>query len=212
MKAIRIHEYGSPEVVKLEEMASPSPSEGEIRLAVKAASLNPADIMATAGEYQHSATLPFTPGFEAAGEVSEVGAGVEEFKQGDRVMVVLPYATDDGVCFGAMAEELVVPVSNVIKLPDNLDAVAAATMPVAYGTAHITLQHRGGLKAGETLLINGGSGNVGSAAIEIANCMGATVIATAGGDRKVKQVQEKGADYGIDYKSENKPRSRFRNY
>ena len=84
MKAIRIHEYGSLKVVKLEEVASPSPSKGNIRIAVKAASLNPADLIAIAGEYQHPVTLPFTPGFEAAGEVLEVGAGVEEFKQGDR--------------------------------------------------------------------------------------------------------------------------------
>ena len=203
MKAIQIHQFGSPEVVKLEDIATPSLSETEIRLKVKAASLNPADLMVIAGEYQHQPSLPFTPGFEAAGEVIEVGNGVESFNRGDRIIAVLPYRTAEGVRFGAMAQELVVPASNVVKIPDKLDFVTATTMPVAYGTAYISLVHRGGLKAGETVLINGSTGNVGSAAIEIAKCLEATVIATAGGAPKVEAVKKKGADYAIDYRNEN---------
>lgn len=203
MKAIQVHEFGSPETaIKLEEIPNPQPSETQVKVKVRAAGLNPADVIAITGNFQIPPVLPLIPGFEAAGEIIEIGKKVSEFQVGDKVLVALPYSTPDGVRFGAMAEELVAPENNVVKIPDNLDFACAAKACVAYGTAYISLKHCGKLKAGETLLIHGGMGSVGSAAVEIGKRLGAKVIATAGGVEKGKKVTSKGADYVIDYKSE----------
>ncbi|AFY57988.1 Zn-dependent oxidoreductase, NADPH:quinone reductase [Rivularia sp. PCC 7116] len=203
MKAIQVHEFGSPEtVIKLEEIPNPQPNETQVKVKVRAAGLNPADVIAITGNFQITPVLPLIPGFEAAGEIIELGRKVSEFQVGDKVLVALPYSTPDGVRFGAMAEELVAPAANIVKMPDNLDFACAAKACVAYGTAYISLQHCGRLKSGETLLINGGTGSVGSAGVEVGKRLGAKVIATAGGAEKCQKVTSRGADYAIDYKSE----------
>ncbi len=203
MKAIQIYEFGSPEtVIKLEEIPNPQASETQVKIKVRAAGLNPADVIAITGNFQIPPVLPLIPGFEAAGEIIELGTKVSEFQVGDKVVIALPYSTPDGVRFGAMAEELVAPAINVVKIPDNLDFACAAKACVAYGTAYISLKHCAKLKPGETLLVNGGTGSVGSAGVEVGKRLGAKVIATAGGAEKGKMVASKGADYAIDYKSE----------
>jgi len=194
MRAIVCRELGETEGLRLEEVAPPTPGPGEVRLALHAAGINFADTLFVAGKYQEKRTPPFTPGFEAAGVVAEVGAEVTSLQVGDRVLTLLDQ--------GAFAEEAVARESDVLKIPDSMDFVTAAGFPVAYGTSHMALLDRARLRSGETLLVHGAAGGVGLTAVEIGHCLGARVIATAGGAAKLAVAQEHGADVTIDYRSE----------
>lgn len=194
MKAIILRELGGPEVLRLEDVPSPKPGPGEIRIAVHAAGVNFADTLMIQGKYQVKPTLPFSPGMEAAGEVIECGPGVTRVKVGDRVMALCGH--------GAFAEEAVLGEDLAIPMPPGMAMDEAAAFAVTYGTSHIALAVRGGLKAGETLLVHGAAGGVGLAAVEIGKTMGARVIATAGGRDKVEVALAHGADHGIDYAAE----------
>lgn len=194
MKALICHRYGDPSGLTVEDIASPPLESRQIRIAMKACGVNFADSLMIAGRYQDPPPLPFTPGMEAAGEVLEVGTEVTDFKVGDRVITLSR--------FGGYAEEVVAPDHWVLPLPESVDYVSAAALPIAYGTAHLALGPRGRLAPGETLVVHGAGGSAGLAAVEIGKLMGAVVIATAGSTEKLAAAQAQGADHLINYETE----------
>ena len=194
MRAVLCRELGGPEKLVVEDIPSPPMRDGAVRVAIHAAGLNFADILLIAGQYQTKPPLPYTPGSEAAGVVTEVGAGVRHVKPGDRVMAIL-----EG---GGYAEEAVTDAARVLPIPAGMDFAAAAGFPIAYGTSHGALEWRARLKPGEWLLVTGAAGGVGLTAVEIGKAMGARVIAAAGGPEKLKVAQDHGAEHLIDYSKE----------
>jgi NADPH2:quinone reductase len=174
----------------VEDVPAPQLTDGNVRIAVRAAGVNFADTLIIAGKYQIKPPPPFSPGFEIAGEVLECGPGVSRVKPGDRVMAVIEY--------GGFAEQVVAPETEVHVLPDTVTDQVGAGFPVAYGTSHLGLKHRARLRAGETLLVHGAAGGVGLTAVEIGKRLGAVVIATAGGAEKLQIAAEAGADHVID--------------
>lgn len=195
MKAIRCREWGKPDVLRLEEAESPKLQPHQVRIRVRAAGVNFADSLMVGGSYQVKPPFPFTPGLEAAGEVIESGSAVDGFRIGQRVLAVLRNG-------GGYAEEIVLDAAAVVPIPDGLDFATAAAFPVAYGTSHFALTHRGHLQKGETLLVLGAAGGVGLTAVEIGKAMGARVIAAAGGADKLGVARSRGADALIDYRTE----------
>jgi NADPH2:quinone reductase len=194
MKAVVCRELGPPENLRLETFASKPLADGQVRVAVRAAGINFPDILMAAGEYQLKPELPFAPGVEAAGEVSEVAGGVGGVTVGDRVMVKMRH--------GAYAEEVVVEPSQLTPLPANFDDAEGATFLAAHGTAYHALVDRAQLARGEVLLVHGAGGGVGLAAVEIGKLLGATVIAAASSEEKLAVAKEKDADYLILYARE----------
>ncbi len=194
MKAIHCREWGTPDILRLEEAESPSLKPHQVRIRVRAAGVNFADTLMVAGKYQVKPPFPFTPGLEAAGEIVELGNDVEGLRLGQRALAVLR--------FGGYAEEIVVDAAAVAPIPDAMDFATAAAFPVAYGTSHFALTHRGHLQPGETLLVLGAAGGVGLTAVEIGKAMGARVIAAAGGAEKLAVASSRGADELIDYTTE----------
>jgi NADPH2:quinone reductase len=194
MRAIRIHDLKGLNALRMEDIPSPAPGPGEIRVAVHAAGVNFADTLMIKGGYQHKPPLPFTPGMEAAGDVVEVGQGVTEFAVGDRVLAPMR--------FGAYAEEAVIDARHCVRIPEGMDYRTGAAFPIAYGTSHLALTHRTHLEAGEVLLVLGASGGVGLTAVEVGKALGATVIACAGGAKKLDVARSRGADHLIDYTAE----------
>jgi NADPH:quinone reductase len=192
--AIVCRELGPPEALRLETFASRSLAEGEVRVAVRAAGINFPDILMVAGEYQLKPDLPFTPGVEAAGSVTEIAAGVEGIAAGDRVIVRMRH--------GTYADEVVVTSSQLVPLPPNFDEAEGATFLAAHGTAYHALVDRGQLQRGEVLLVHGAGGGVGLAAVEVGKLLGATVIAAASSEEKLAKAKAKGADHLILYARE----------
>lgn len=178
----------------VKDFPSPELVPGSVRIKVEAAGLNFSDTLITKGAYQVKSAPPFVPGFECAGQVIEVLDDGGPFKVGDAVMAIPD--------FGAFGDEVVVPVAQVFYRPASLDALAAASVPVAYGTAHLGLKYRCGLKAGDWLVVHGAAGGVGLTAVEVAKAMKARIIATAGGPEKLKIAEAAGATELIDYKTE----------
>lgn len=195
MRAVLCPELGSIDNLVVGEREAPAMVPGGVRVGVKAAGINFPDILMAEGKYQVKPALPFTPGLEVAGVVLECAPGVTHVKPGDRVMAFARHG-------GGFAEECVLPGDIVTPMPDSMDFVTGAAFPVAYGTAHFALTHRGHLKAGETLLVLGATGGVGIAAIEVGKMLGATVIAAAGTDEKCRIAKEIGADYAVNYATE----------
>jgi NADPH2:quinone reductase len=195
MKAILCREWGGPDTLRLEEVARTPLRPNEARIRVRACGVNFADTLMIAGTYQVRPEFPFTPGLEAAGEVIETGAEVTHITQGQRVLAVLRFG-------GGYAEEIAVNADAVVPIPDAMDFLTAAAFPVAYGTAHFALTHRGHLAPGETLLVLGAAGGVGLGAVEIGKALGARVIAAAGGADKLAVARRHGADELIDYQSQ----------
>ena len=193
-KAIVCRELGSPETLRLEDFSSQVLKPGQIRVRIRAAGINFPDILMAAGEYQLKPELPFTPGMEAAGDISEIAGDVTGFQTGDRVIVKLR--------FGGYAEEVVVTPSQLTPLPSTFDYAEGATFLAAHGTAHHALVDRGQLRAGEVLLVHGAGGGVGLAAVEIGKLLGATVIAAASSQEKLDVAKARGADHGILYGTE----------
>jgi NADPH2:quinone reductase len=196
MRAVLCRTLGSVDSLEVGETPAPPLGEGQVRIAVAAAGLNFPDLLMVEGKYQVKPELPFIPGLEVSGTVLECSAGVTHVKPGDRV---LAFARKGG----GFATEIVLPGAIVTPIPDAMDFTTAAAFPVAYGTAHFALEYRGGLKAGQTLLVLGATGGVGLAAIEIGKMMGARVIAAAGGSEKTAIARATGADDVIDYSTEN---------
>jgi len=193
-KAVVCHELGPPERLRLEIFASAPLPKGEVRVAVHAAGINFPDILMAAGEYQLKPELPFTPGVEAAGEVTEIGEAVAGATVGDRVIVRMRH--------GAYADEAVVPPSQLVPLPSPFDYAEGATFLAAHGTAYHALIDRGQVKSGEVLLVHGAGGGVGLAAVEMGKMLGATVIAAASSEEKLAVAQARGADHLVLYSRE----------
>jgi NADPH:quinone reductase len=202
MQALQVKNFADPTAMQVQTIADPQPSADQVVIRVQAAGVNPADWYVVNGMFQIPPTLPFTPGFEAAGEIIAVGAATD-LKPGTRVLVTLPYLSEGSASFGAFAEQVIVPAQNVVPIPDDVDFAIAAAIPVMYGTAYIALKHRAQIQPGEVLLVTGATGATGSAAIQIAKHLGAMVIATTSGSEKMQRVINLGADYAIDYKQEN---------
>ena len=191
MKAVRIHHFGPTEdVLQYEEVPVPLPKAGEILIKVEAASLNRADLSLRKGAYRISPDqLPVVPGRELAGTVEKLGDGVSEFNVGERV-VAYP-------SLGGYAEHAIAKATEVRPIPRSLTTREAAAIPTTFLTAWFGLKTDGSLKAGEWLLVQGGSSGVGTAAIQIAKRWNAKVIATTGSDEKARRLRELGADLTI---------------
>jgi NADPH:quinone reductase len=189
-RAVVCHELGPPERLRLETFASAPLAEGQVRVGVHAAGINFPDILMAAGEYQLKPDLPFTPGVEAAGEVTEVN-GATGVAVGDKVILKLRH--------GAYADEAMVTPVQLTPLPRGFDYAEGATFLAAHGTAYHALIDRGQLQPGEVLLVHGAGGGVGLAAVEIGKLVGATVIAAASSEEKLALAQAKGADHLVLY-------------
>ncbi|MBL8258550.1 MAG: NADPH:quinone oxidoreductase family protein [Candidatus Competibacteraceae bacterium] len=190
MKAVVCHELSGPAALRLEEVPEPRPGPGQVRVRVRACGVNFADSLIARGQYQVQPQPPFSPGFEVAGEVLEVGAGVERFAVGERVIAIAPH--------GGYAEQLVADAGRCVGLPAAMPYEHGAAFPVVFGTSHIALWHRARLQAGETLVVHGASGGVGLTAVAIGKRLGATVIATASSPEKLDVARQHGADHLID--------------
>ena len=194
MKAILCKEYGPAETLVIEDVPSPKMGDRGVKIRVKAAGLNFPDTLIIQGKYQLQPPMPFSPGGELAGEVIEVGDKVTRFKPGDRVAALTG--------FGAFAEEVVAPESNLLPVPDNMPDEKAAGFMMVYGTSYYALKQRASLQPGETLLVLGASGGVGLAAVELGKAMGAKVIAAASSSEKLRIAKDAGADELINYTDE----------
>lgn len=195
MKAIRIQEFGGPEVMVMEEVADPVPGPGQVLVRVRAAGVNPVDTYVRSGTYALKPNLPYTPGMDAAGEVEAVGDGVGHVAKGDRVYTA-------GSLSGAYAELTLCAEFQVYPLPEKTSFGQGAALGIPYGTAHRALFHHGKVRPGETVLVHGASGGVGIAAVELARAHGLTVVATAGTDRGRELVLEHGAHHVVDHYDE----------
>jgi NADPH2:quinone reductase len=195
MKAIRVHEFGGPEVMKLEEVPELTPGSGQVVVSVKAVGVNPVDNYIRSGAYAAKPALPFTPGMDAAGTVETVGEGVESVKVGERVYVA-------GTLSGAYAEQSLCDASQVHRLPERVSFAQGAGVNVPYATAYRALYHRAHGQPGETVLVHGASGGVGIAAVQMARAGGLTVIGTAGTEKGRKLVLEQGAHHVVDHRKE----------
>ena len=195
MKAIRVHNFGEPEVMQLEEIAEPIPNPQQLKIAVKAAGINPVDTYIRSGIYAAIPELPYTPGKDGAGIVVEVGSDVDNFKVGDRVYVC-------GCVTGSYAEYLLCEQWEVFHLPDNIGLSAGAAIGIPYSTAYYALDFRARALPGETLLVHGASGSVGLAAVQIAKAHGLQVIGTAGSDQGVKVLHKQGVIAALNHNSD----------
>ena len=192
MRAVVITRHGEPEVLRVEQRPDPPVGPGEVRVAVRAAGINFADLLARAGVYPDAPSPPCVVGYEVAGEVESVAPGVESQAVGDRVIA--------GTRFGGYAELVSVPEDQVIPLPDSLSFEQGAAFPVNYGTAYAALVIMGGLKQGERLLIHAAAGGVGIAATQLASQIGAEVFGTASAS-KHEAIRAQGVDHPIDYRN-----------
>jgi NADPH:quinone reductase len=186
MKAIRVHEFGPPSVMRLEDVADPKAGPNQIVVAVKAAGVNPVDTYIRSGTYAKKPALPYTPGFDAAGVVESVGPEVRRFKEGDRVYM-------SGNISGAYAQKTLCAEESLYVLPQRLTFAQGAAVWVPYATAHYAIFHVANARAGETLLIHGASGGVGSAAVQIGRALGMRVIGSAGTDKGLQLIKNEGA-------------------
>jgi len=194
MLAIEITEPGGPEVLKTTERGKPVPTDGEILIEVKAAGVNRPDVVQRRGLYPPPPEASDIPGLEIAGKVIALGDGVKSRAIGDDVCALVPG--------GGYAEYCVAPSETVLPVPKGFSFVEAAAIPETYFTVWSNLFDRADLKAGETLLVHGGSSGIGSTAIQIAKAMGVKVITTAGSDEKTAFCQGIGADVAINYKDQ----------
>ena len=192
MKAIRVHEFGSPEVLKLEEVATPKPSAGQVLVRIHAAGVNPYDTYMRAGTYALKPSLPYTPGSDGAGVVEAVGEGVKKVKRDDRVYIAQTLT-------GAYAEYALALEAQLHPLPAKIDFKQGAGIWVPYGTAYHALYHSAKAHASETLLVHGASGGVGIAALQIARAIGLKVLGTAGTPKGLELAQREGAHQVFDH-------------
>jgi NADPH:quinone reductase len=194
MKAIVCKAWGLPETLVIEEQADLVPAAGEIVIDIMAAGVNFPDVLIIQNKYQFKPELPFTPGNELAGTVHAVGAGVTQYKVGDKVFAFVPQ--------GAFAQQVKVTADAVLPMAAGMDFDTAAAITLTYGTSHHAVVDRAQLKAGETMLVLGAAGGVGLAAIEIGKALGARVIAAASTAEKLAICKEHGADVLINYSTE----------
>jgi NADPH:quinone reductase-like Zn-dependent oxidoreductase len=191
MRQIVILRHGAPDVLQPREAPDPMPGPGEIRIAVRAAGVNFADVLARIGLYPDAPQPPVTVGYEVSGVVDAVGSGVTTHRAGDRVLALTR--------FGGYADRVVVPAMFAFATPGGLDDVSAAAIPVNYLTALIALYRMANLTSGETVLIHGAGGGVGIAATQLARLRAATIIGTASSP-KFDAIRQQGVHHAIDYR------------
>jgi NADPH:quinone reductase len=191
MKAMLSKGVGGPHTLMLEEVPDPKPGAGEVLLAVRACGVNYPDVLIIEDRYQFKPPRPFAPGGEMAGVIEAVGAGVSDFKVGDRVI---------GSAFaGGMAEKLTIEAARCVRMPAAMPFDEASALLMTYGTSIHALKDRACLKRGETLLVLGAAGGVGIAAVELGKAMGARVIGAVSSQEKLAFVKQYGADEGVVY-------------
>lgn len=192
MRAWQIGQLGDPEeVLRLVDVAEPVPGPDQAMIDIEAVGLKFADILQIQGRYQVKPSLPFIPGSEIAGTVADVGSDVDRWKCGDRVL---------WMGNGGLAPRVCAPADQLLPIPDAMPATEAAAMLINYGTGVFALEERAKLQPGETVLVTAAAGGVGSAAIQLAKAMGATVFGLAGGPDKVATAEAMGADKCVDYR------------
>jgi NADPH2:quinone reductase len=194
MRAVRSHEPTGPSSLRVDELPDPTPGPGEVLVEVKAAGVNFPDVLLSYGKYQFKPPPPFIPGGEAAGVVTAVGAGVSSVAVGDRIATTMIY--------GAFAEKIVVPELSTVKLPNGVDFETGAATLLTYATTYHALVDRAAIESGESLLVLGAAGGVGTAAVELGKLLGARVIAAASSADKLEFAKAHGASEGIDYSRE----------
>lgn len=193
MKAIRVHETGAPEVMRLEEIPNPQPKEGQVLVRVRSVGVNPVETYIRSGRYTLP-PFPFTPGTDAAGVVEAVGPGVTRVAVGDRVYT-------SGTLTGAYAELTLCQESKVHPLPEKISFEAGAAINIPYATAYRALFHRARAIPGESVLVHGASGGVGVAATQIARAAGLGVIGTGGTEKGRRLVFDQGAHHVLDHRA-----------
>jgi NADPH:quinone reductase len=192
MKAIRVHEFGGPEVMRLEEVTDPLPGSDQVLVRVAAAGVNPVDVYIRTGQHAVKPALPFTPGTDAAGIVEAVGMNVRRISVGDRVYTA-------GTLSGAYAELALCDASQIHRLPPSVTFAQGAAVNVPYATAHRGLFGRAMAAPGESVLVHGASGGVGIAAVQLARAAGLQVIGTGGTEEGRRLVTEQGAHHVLDH-------------
>jgi NADPH2:quinone reductase len=194
MKAIRVHEFGDPEVLRFEEVPTPQPGAGQVLVQIHAIGVNPVETYIRAGTYARLPALPYTPGNDGAGVIEQIGSDVNEFKPGDRVYTA-------GSVSGTYAEIALCKTEQVHWLPENVSFAQGAAMGTPYATAYRGLFQRADAKPGETVLVHGASGGVGTAAVQLARARGLRVFGTAGSDEGRKLAREQGAHEIFDHRA-----------
>ncbi len=194
MKAIRVHEFGGPEVLRLEEVPTPQPGRGEVLVRIHATGVNPVETYIRAGTYARLPERPYTPGNDGAGVIEQVGPDANEFKPGDRVYTA-------GSFSGTYAEFALCKSEQVHRLPEKVSFAQGAAMGTPYATAYRGLFQRGQAKPGETVLVHGASGGVGTAAVQLARACGLRVLGTAGSDEGDKLARKQGAHEMFDHRA-----------
>ena len=197
MKAIRVHQFGPPEVLQLETLPDLAPAPGQVLVRISASGVNPVDTYIRAGNYGGLPALPYIPGSDAAGTVEAVGDQVPEWRAGDRVYIG---GTLAGRALGAYAEFALCDRRQVHRLSDRVSFEQGAAVNVPYATAYRALVHKARAQPGEAVLIHGASGGVGLAAVQLALALGLRVIATAGSERGLHVVREQGAHVVLDHR------------
>lgn len=194
MKALLCKEYGPPEALAYEDVPEEPTPGGHLKVRVRAAGVNFPDVLIIKGEYQFKPSPPFSPGAEVSGDVLEVGDGVSGSSVGDRVIAMTGW--------NGFREQVTVAAERCLKMPAKMDYDVGASLSMTYGTSYHALVQRGRLKAGETLLVLGATGGVGTAAVEIGKLLGARVIAAGGSDEKLAAVKEQyGVEHVVNYKT-----------
>ena len=194
MRAVVITQPGGPEVLRLEEVPDPVPGPGEVLVAVAAAGLNRADVLQRQGYYPPPPGSPPYPGMECSGKIIELGPDVTGWQVGDEVCALLGG--------GAYAEQVAVPQGQLLPIPDGVSLVDSAALPEATCTIQGTVYQQARLAPGETFLVHGGAGGIGTFAIQIAKAEGCTVACTAGSAEKLARCRELGADLAISYRDD----------
>ncbi len=199
MKAAYLETTGAPDVIRYGDLPTPEPGPGEVRVRVAAAAVNPIDTYIRSGAVKMDLPRPFIPGCDLAGTVDAVGAGVSRFKPGDRV-----WGSNQGLLGrqGTFAEFCCAKEEWLYPLPAGVSEKDAAAVALVGITAHLGLFWRANLKAGETVFVNGGSGGVGGAVVQMAKAVGARAVTTVGSPEKAKLARDLGADHVINYKTD----------
>ncbi|MFM5929353.1 MAG: NADPH:quinone oxidoreductase family protein [Novosphingobium sp.] len=191
MKALLSHQAGGPETLVLSDVAEPTPGPGQVRIAVKACSINFPDTLIIRDLYQFKPQRPFAPGGEVAGVIDAVGEGVDDFAPGDRVLAM--------TLSGGIAEKVLAPATKTFVLPDAMDFETASAFVFTYGTTIHALKDRGRLASGDTLLVLGAAGGTGLSAVELGKAMGARVVAAVSSEEKAEVARQAGADAVVIY-------------
>jgi NADPH:quinone reductase len=191
VRAWRVHDWGEPESMSFEDIATPEPGPGQVRIRNHAAGLNFFDILQVQGKYQIKPPFPFTPGAEVAGIVEAVGPSVTDFATGQRVLAITHGS--------GMADCTLSRVGMTFPIPDGMDFAEAAALPIVYHTSYFALRDRAPVRAGEWLLVHAGASGVGVSAIQLGRAFGAQVIATAGSSEKLEFAKAQGAEHALNY-------------